>query len=380
MSEHTSFKHTLPQRPPDPASALFSTIARQSDGPVLWLLDEQTVTIESSGIGRPTGGPIRFASNRYDIYCALHQAGADAVFNDFDFRSTENGQFQTILYRISKEKAVVHHLIKTAWRLLRSGGELVLYGAKNEGIKTYLDKAGSLFGRRADISKHGGFYLGRLSRSDAAAGTRLDDQDYAQLRVIGEQNDIPFLSKPGLFGWNKIDPGSALLAAQLPAVLANCKTPPQSLLDLGCGYGYLTLLAHQLQPFQRLVASDNNAAALLACQANFAARNITGEVIADDCGKSLITPFDLILCNPPFHRGFEHDQALTEHFLAAAARLLTASGRALFVVNRFIPLPRLAPIFFQHIIVVTENRSFIVFELAQAQPPARKTTRGRIQA
>lgn len=358
----------------DPVNGLFSSIARHSAGPVLWLLDEQSISLAPGGMADPADKAIRFASNRYDIYCALQRAGADAVFNDFDFRGTETGQFQTVLYRISKEKAVVHHLINTAWRLLRPGGELVLCGAKNEGIKTYLDKAGHLFEHRAEISKHSGFYLGRLTRLDTAAGTRLDDQDYTQLRIIGEQNGIPFLSKPGLFGWNKIDPGSALLAAQLPVVLANGQAPPQSLLDLGCGYGYLALLASQLQTFQRLIASDNNAAALLACQANFAARNITGEVIADDCAQSLITAFDLILCNPPFHRGFEHDQALTEHFLAAAARLLTAQGRALFVVNRFIPLPRLAPVFFQRINVVTENRSFIVFELAQP----RKTVRGRV--
>src|SRR3546814_1662733 len=45
--------------------------------------------------------------------------------------------------------------------------------------------------------------------------------------------DGRFLSRPGLFAWDRIDPGSALLAAHLPADLAgHCA-------DLGAGYGYL---------------------------------------------------------------------------------------------------------------------------------------------
>ena len=48
---------------------------------------------------------------------------------------------------------------------------------------------------------------------------------------------------------------------------------------------------------------------------------------------------DIIVCNPPFHHGFDHDKALIIHFVRASLALLTNKGIAFFVVNAFIPLP-----------------------------------------
>jgi len=347
---------------PETGIALLQTAAEHTPGPTLWLLDEQAVNVTAN---------VQFVTNRYDIFRSLQRTGCNSLFNDFDFSTLPSESYRTVLYRISKEKALVHHLINNAWRLLQTGGELLLCGAKNEGIKTYLNKARALFGGKLTLSHHSGLILGQLVKSAEHSDALLDDQDYVRLRVIGEQNNIPFLSKPGVFGWNKIDAGSALLAAQLPAVIADANPAPQTLLDLGCGYGYLALRAHQMHTFQRIVASDNNAAALLTCRANFKAQGIAGQVIADDCGTMLSETFDLIVCNPPFHRGFEHEKSFSETFLAAATRLLAPRGCAVFVVNRFIPLERLARSYFRRIRILAENRSFKVLELSGALTKAR---------
>ena len=318
-------------------------------------------------------------SNRLDVVTHLRATGAEALFSDFDINDCPNHHYQAIRYRISKEKALVHHLINTAWHLLEPGGELILSGAKNEGIKTYLNKAGGLFGTQADIRKEGSLYQGRIAKSLTMPGVWLDEQDYSKLRIIGAQNGVELLSKPGVFGWNKIDPGSALLVEQLDEVLLQLQ--PQSLLDLGCGYGYLTLMAQCLHHFERIVATDNNAAAIRACQANVKARNIPqAEVIADDCAISLEETFDLILCNPPFHRGFDHDKQLTGKFLAATSRLLKPKGQALFVVNRFIPLERLAQSDFQPIRLIAENRSYQVLALSSPHPKPCQRSRLNVQS
>lgn len=301
-----------------------------------------------------------FLSNRYDVVQRLKQAGLKAYFSDFDPAVLPEQDYQTIYYRISKEKAVVHHLINTACKLLPEGGELMLLGHKKEGIKTYLQKASVLLGSKAKISRQGELYQGQIIKQQLT-GNLLDAQDYPQLRSIGSQNDIEFLSKPGIFGWNKIDAGSALVIEQLPHYLDSA----QSLLDLGCGYGYLALMACSLKPFERVVATDNNAAAIHACHANFAAQKLSTEVIADDCGQSLIERFDLILCNPAFHRGFSHDQNLTERFLAATQRLLKPAGQALFVVNQFIALERLAAQTQLIAELVMANRSYKVLCLTR---------------
>src|SRR5690606_33271185 len=137
--------------------------------------------------------------------------------------------------------------------------------------------------------------------------------------------------KPGVFGWDKIDVGSALLAQYLPQFFSTYL--PQSkgdgkpeLLDLGCGYGYLSMIAATVGNFT-ITATDNCAAALVACTKNFHTHAVDGTVIGADSGDSIGDSFDVILCNPPFHQGFQQDRALSEKFLSATKRLLAADGR-----------------------------------------------------
>ena len=93
-------------------------------------------------------------------------------------------------------------------------------------------------------------------------------------------------SKPGVYGWKKIDTGSKLLIDTVKPILRNMNTETLSVLDLGCGYGYLTLCLTDLA-FRKYLATDNNAAALIAAQRNFAERELTVDLSLDDCGKHL---------------------------------------------------------------------------------------------
>src|SRR5690606_24017353 len=137
----------------------------------------------------------------------------------------------------------------------------------------------------------------------------LDAQNYAHLRLMLDNNSQEFFSKPGLFGWNKVDLGSELLIHHLYQ-LPLAQILPQNCLDLGCGYGFVTLAASrstECQSVKSWTMTDNNAAALIAAEKNLLAANLNGKVIADDCAASINETFDLILCNPPFHQGFNPD-------------------------------------------------------------------------
>lgn len=345
-----------------PDAALAALLAQNADQvPTLWFADEQFHGVDPAPLRRTD---CQVISNRYDVWRTLKKAGVDVRFSDFDTGDLAPAGLRRVCYRVSKEKPLVHHLINSAARLLAPGGELRLAGAKDEGIRTYCDKAGVLFGNKADIRKQGKVYLARVVRADAPPGPELDDHDYARLRPVAEQHGIELLGKPGLFGWDKIDRGSALLVEQLPTWLEQFPQPPRTLLDLGCGYGYLAVMAGR-HGIERIVATDNNAAALIACRANFERHGVAGEAIAGDCGDTLDERFDAILCNPPFHQGFTAERGLTERFLAAAARLLAPRGRALFVVNRFIPLERLAAAQFRQVVPRGGDRGFQLFELTR---------------
>ena len=346
---------------PDPAAQwLLEQMHTQGSAHSLWCADEHAVELLASLERWPTKPAL--LTNRYDVFAQAQQLGFQAEFNDFDFTNYRDQSLQQVFYRISKEKPLVHHSINEAHRVLAPGGTLFLCGQKNEGIKTYADKTARLFAAPSNLKKQGSIYSAMLQRQHDQ-GPALDDKDYPQARQILEHDDLRVFSKPGLFGWDKVDRGSEFLIEQLPSALEALAEPPSTMLDLGCGYGYLTLMSRQL-PLQRRVLTDNNAAAVQMAALNCRENGLDAQVIAADCGDQLQERFDLILCNPPFHQGFSVNDDLTQRFLSATQRLLHRSGIAVFVVNAFIPLERLAAVSF-HSTVLGNNGRFKVLQLRQ---------------
>ena len=107
----------------------------------------------------------------------------------------------------------------------------------------------------------------------------------------------------------------------------------------------------------KIIATDNNAAAILACAENFSKLNINGEVIAGDCAQNIKKLFDAVICNPPFHKGFVTDGQLTKKFAHSSYLRLRKGGMALFVVNCFIPLEKYTSKFL-YTKTVAKNKSY----------------------
>ena len=78
-----------------------------------------------------------------------------------------------------------------------------------------------------------------------------------------------------------------------------------------------------------ITATDNNAAAIVSARKNKALMTTPTNIVTSDCADSIQEKFDLILCNPPFHQGFKHIQALTRKFIHACKRTLEKKGKAL---------------------------------------------------
>ena len=342
----------------DPSVELLAQQLHDLEGKCLIVADENWDQAPWMTVAQSGNASRVLLSNRYEIALAAEQTGVPTQFSDFDFSDLEAASFDSILFRVSKERAVSHHIINQASVLLKRGGMLMLSGEKTDGVKTYARHACKLFADSCQPQKLGNYYLARLTnyRDDQKP---LDDKNYLALRPIGSPDNLPLQSKPGIFGWNKIDQGSALLLNQLPHFLQSFgeAKQPQSLLDLGCGYGFLACAAAQ-QGFTQITATDNNAAALRACKANFAALEVDGTVIAGDAGSQIEECFDAIICNPPFHQGFNIDSELTAKFLLASKRLLAPRGRALFVVNNFIALEKKAQDYFPRVREVARSGSF----------------------
>ncbi len=347
-----------------------SDFLRDTQGHFLWCTDENTLNSLPLAINHQG---LLLMTNRWDVAQEAIGQGFNTRFNDFDCSAIGDDSLDGFFYRVSKEKPLVHHLLNEAWRCLKPGAPLILTGYKNEGTKTYIEKITTLMGAKKQIEKDGPSYSSIIYKHlGYNAAERLDDSNYTDLRPIAGANDCTILSKPGLFGWNKIDAGSALLIEQIDKVIPE-NNALYSCLDLGCGYGYLTLAAAQratCKQIARWILTDNNAAALTAAHANLIANNLTGDVIAADAGTSIDAQVDLLLCNPPFHQGFSVDGDLTDKFLGSAHRLLSSEGIALFVVNQFIPLERKAAGLFKEVTLMVDNGSFKVIRLSHRPPSA----------
>jgi 16S rRNA (guanine1207-N2)-methyltransferase len=340
----------------------------------LWVADENALTAASQLASSQQG--IAALSNRVDVHDALKAAGFNSQFNDFNTDSYPSNSLQQIFYRVSKEKPVVHRVINLAFDWLKPGGELFICGEKSDGTKTYIDKAGKLFGQKVRAQKDGQIYSACIPKSDKNNSDvidlnesdysddrgYLDDSDYEKIRLIGEQNNLSLFSKPGTFGWNKIDRGSEILVNELIRWLPD-NIDQLSLLDLGCGYGYISLMASTFKPGS-LTATDNNAAALLAITKNATQAQIDINIVGADCAQQIEQPVDIILCNPPFHQGFSIDGSLTDKFLRQTKRLLKPGGKALYVVNQFIPLERKAAEHFPSVNKLLETDGFKLVELS----------------
>ena len=329
-----------------------------------WLIvaDENWSQAIWSTIPKSSQRTITVITNRFDVAQAVKQAAIDCQFCDFDFSALNPASFDGVLYRVSKERATSHHVINQTVKILKPRASLVLAGEKNDGLKSYVKQAGKLFSNPVNAEKNGTAYIASLALN-ATENDPLSDKNYPQLRSIQLSDNLCLQSKPGIFGWDKIDRGSAFLIDHLPQFLSSYKNAPQTLLDLGCGYGYIALSASQYS-FNRLLATDNNAAAILAAQNNLdSLTNIESSVLATDAGDGIDEQFDTILCNPPFHSGFSVDDQLAVKFLSQTQRLLNRSGQALFVVNTFIPLEHKAKSYFERIDVVANNGSFKLISL-----------------
>ena len=130
-------------------------------------------------------------------------------------------------------------------------------------------------------------------------------------------------ASPASSSWDRIDDGSALLAAICRTILpatsptsaaAGATSPAKSWLHCP-GVTHLDLI-------------DAEHLALEAARANITdhARPSTGSISSREPAPAL---YDAIVCNPPFHTGRAATPALGQAFIEAAARALKAGGRLL---------------------------------------------------
>jgi 16S rRNA (guanine1207-N2)-methyltransferase len=168
------------------------------------------------------------------------------------------------------------------------------------------------------------------------------------------------MSRPGVFAWDRVDPASELLAAELPSTLRGRAA------DLGGGFGYLSSeLLERCPAITSLHVYEAEARALELAQLNLSrhAARAAIDYRWHDVTTGLTDSYDTIVMNPPFHTGSgAENPGLGRRFIAVAAEALAAGGRLWLVANRHLPYENVLNANFGTVRIVTQRYGFKIVE------------------
>lgn len=141
-----------------------------------------------------------------------------------------------------------------------------------------------------------------------------------------KQIPLEFQTAPTLFSPGAIDIGTL---AMLSAVDFS---EHDKVLDLGCGYGVVGILAARLIGESNVIMCDIAPLAVQCAQYNARHNRVPGLDIRISDGFSQIpeNDFTIILSNPPYHTDFK----VAKHFIETGFHKLTPGGRLVMVTKR----------------------------------------------
>jgi 16S rRNA (guanine1207-N2)-methyltransferase len=238
------------------------------------------------------------------------------------------GSFPLVLVLPPRQRDEARALFARA--LVQAGDDGIVLACmpNDEGAKTGQADLAKLAGNVSVLSK-------QHCRVFWTGARAMDPALLEQWRVLDAPRrvaDGQWLSRPGVFAWDRVDGASTLLLQHLPTDLAGEGA------DLGAGIGVLArdVLARCAQ-VRSIDLYEAERRALDLARDNLAAHANVG-FHWHDVNRGLPRQYDFIVMNPPFHalaRGDRPD--IGRRFIAVAAESLRKGGRLVMVANRHLP-------------------------------------------
>jgi 16S rRNA (guanine1207-N2)-methyltransferase len=329
------------------------------------------VPFETSELSLPVDGRVLFLRARAGTRLrAVAQPGwlCEQSFLPFADELARNGQrvgepatgerFPLVLLLPPRQRDETRALFARALNLVEPGGTVLASMPNAEGAKSGEGDLAKLAGSVKHLSKH-------KCRVFWANPGDVDQALLAEWLALDAPREIVdgYVSRPGLFAWDRVDGASALLAEHLPPDLHG------RVADLGAGYGYLACQVMARCP--RVSAIDlyeAEARAMEPARINLAraqrecGRELAADVLWHDVTRGLPQRYDAIVSNPPFHQGRADFPELGRAFIASAADALVADGRLLLVANRHLPYEAVLGQRFRAVRALVTHEGFKVIE------------------
>lgn len=273
-------------------------------------------------------------------------------------------RYALVLVLPPRQRQEARALLAQAVARCATGGRVLAAARNDEGARTGEDDLARLAGPVGNLSKRKCrvFWTAPLQGpADAALW-----QEWTALDAPRAILDGCFTSQPGVFAWDRIDAASALLAAHLPADLRGHAA------DLGAGYGYLsTELLARCPQITAVDLYEAQSRALAMARINLKDARVPLAFHWHDVTAGLISRYDTIISNPPFHaQSGEERPDIGRRFIAVAAQSLLPNGCFWMVANRHLPYEHELSQCFAQVRSVAQQGAFKVIEARQPRVAA----------
>ena len=267
-------------------------------------------------------------------WCRHARGGADATA----WPSTESAE--AVALRLPRDRASLAFALEVAASRLDSGAPIWIAGTNTEGARSIAKHVDPWFEAPETVStrRHCRVVHARRIATDDRPRATLDEWRQT-IEVTLPTGPCTLTSFPGLFSKGRLDDGTAMLLGAL-------EPPPSGhALDFGCGAGPIGAFLARHAPALALDLIDIDALAIEAARLNVPTANVRlgdGWGAVDD-GRDPRQParrYDLIVSNPPIHRGRSEDFGVLEALVTGLRSHLRDGGVYYIVIQRQVPLER----------------------------------------
>ena len=314
------------------------------------LLGSGSVALPDDGrigvIGPPAGTDLSMLpKDRVTVVQRLypdHRAFAEAGYTT---TVTPEGPFSLAIIALPRAKAEARARIAAVRDV--TTGPLLIDGQKTDGIDSLLKELKA----RGDVTEV-------LSKAHGKLCV-VEDGNFEDWHAEPGEAD-GFVTHPGVFSADGIDPGSAALISALPQTLSG------HVVDLGAGWGVLAKAALERGAASvDLVEADH--LALEAARANIADPRARFHW-ADARTFRPETPPKHVLCNPPFHTARAADPSIGQAFIRNARAILPRHGTLWLVANRHLPYEQTLKEAFASLETVDQTAGYKIIRAERPRP------------
>ncbi|PVB60533.1 class I SAM-dependent methyltransferase [Labrenzia sp. 011] len=276
---------------------------------------------------------------------------------------TDRDGFDAVLLLPGRQRQEARAQLATAVSKTREGGLVIACAPNTEGAKTLESDLADLTGGSDKLAKNKCRVVWQRIAADSLNRDLLES--WLTLDAPRPVLDGSYISRPGIFAWDRLDPASQLLAGLLPETLKGRGA------DLGTGLGYLARAVLEKAP--KVTAMDLYEAEKRAL--DLAERNLAGfrgqkpmTGIWSDVTRGLEGPYDFIVSNPPFHQAGRAERTdVGQGFIRSAAAGLRPGGEFFMVANRHLPYEHTLGEVFANVTQLADEGGYKVIRAVKAK-------------